>query len=339
MNRLRFVHRDSLSCEPILRRMPNGKLLIVAQCGDVTEPAPLNRVYAFISEDEGETWSMGASVWPEDGRAVYLTEVTVLGDVIRVYLTLHNGAFVDWDTRVVASRDNAATWEDEGPAPCLPHYSFLRGMITLRDGALLMAHQTYPIDRAENARLLRENGRYTDARIHDVETGCLRSEDRGISWTKYPGVRLFFGGTTERNWIWSEPTLFEQADGSVSMLMRVNGTGRLYRSDSHDGGRSFSEPIPTDIPNPSNKPKLLALGDGRVALIHTPNPVCGMLHRNPLAVWISSDGMKTWNDRRVISDFPGAFCYPDGFVENGHLLFSIEFNRHEILFVDHDLSA
>lgn len=45
MNRLRLVHRNTLSCEPILRRMENGEMLCVSQCGDVTEPAPGNRVY------------------------------------------------------------------------------------------------------------------------------------------------------------------------------------------------------------------------------------------------------------------------------------------------------
>src|SRR5699024_5895343 len=79
MAKLRLVHRDTLSCETILRRAPNGELFIVSQCGDVSEPAPLNRVYIFHSKDNGQTWSKGQSVYPEDGRAVYATEVTVLG--------------------------------------------------------------------------------------------------------------------------------------------------------------------------------------------------------------------------------------------------------------------
>ena len=54
--RIKLVHIDSLSCEPILRRAPDGGLLCVCQCGDVYEPAPGNRVRAFRSEDEGETW-------------------------------------------------------------------------------------------------------------------------------------------------------------------------------------------------------------------------------------------------------------------------------------------
>jgi hypothetical protein len=44
--------------------------------------------------------------------------------------------------------------------------------------------------------------------------------------------------------------------------------------------------------------------------------------------------MRSFKDRRVIADFPGFYCYPDGFFENGHILFTIEINRHEILFFD-----
>ena len=55
MSRIRLVHNDTLSCEAILRKMPDGGLIIVCQCGDTAEPAPGNRVYAFLSYDGGET--------------------------------------------------------------------------------------------------------------------------------------------------------------------------------------------------------------------------------------------------------------------------------------------
>jgi len=340
MDRMRLVHMDSLSCEPILRRMPNGELLIVGQIGDVTEPAPLNRVYTFHSGDNGDTWKKGGSVWPEDGRAVYLTEVTLIDGVVRVYLTIHNGGFINWETRVVASDDNGYTWRDEGPAPCFPDYCFLRGQIRLRSGALLMAYQYYPVSREENDRVAALPGaRFPMLNIDRVESGVMESRDNGKTWTRYPGVYSYFGGDTGRSWVWSEPTIYEQENGTISMLIRVNNTGYLWRSDSTDGGKTFSEPVQTDIPNPSNKPKLLALPGGAVALIHTPNSKCGMRERNPLAVWYSYDNMVTWPRKHVISDFPGCFCYPDGVAEDGHILFAIEFNRHEILFVDHEIQA
>ena len=54
-DRITLVHKDTLSCEPILRRMPNGDQLLVSQCGDVTEPAPGNRVYVFHNHNNGPT--------------------------------------------------------------------------------------------------------------------------------------------------------------------------------------------------------------------------------------------------------------------------------------------
>ena len=272
MDRMRLVHMDSLSCEPILRRMPNGELLIVGQIGDVTEPAPLNRVYTFHSEDNGDTWVKGGSVWPEDGRAVYLTEVTLIDGIVRVYLTIHNGGFINWETRVAASDDFGHTWRDEGPAPCFPTYTFLRGQIRLRSGALLMAYQHYPVSQEENDRVAAlPDARFTMLKLDRVESGVMKSVDNGKTWMRYPGVYTFFGGNTGRGWVWSEPTIYEQENGTISMLLRVNNTGYLWHSDSTDGGKTFSEPVQTDIPNPSNKPKLLALPGGAAALIHTPN--------------------------------------------------------------------
>ncbi|MDG0810514.1 sialidase family protein [Cohnella rhizosphaerae] len=140
-------------------------------------------------------------------------------------------------------------------------------------------------------------------------------------------------------WNWPEPTLAELSDGTLVMLLRVNESGCLWRSESRDGGAGWSAAERTDIPNPSNKPKLIAMPGGRIALIHTPNGKHGMLERNPLAVWISDDDMRTWGYKRIVSDFPGGFCYADGICEEGgrHIRFTIEYSRFNILFVDHEV--
>lgn len=336
MDRLRLVHKDTLSCEPILRRMADGTLLLVAQCGDVTEPAPKNRVYVFHSADNGESFTAPTLIIPEDGRAVYLTEVMVLDDVVTVFLTTHNGAFLNWRVLLVTSRDCGHTWTVEGAPEHLPTFTFYRGMIRLRSGRILITYQHYDISEQENAALLRQNLKWKDSSACEAQNGVIYSDDGGKSYAPAQGPSLFFSVHGAGRWVWSEPSIVELADGRVSMLLRGN-TGCLWRSDSKDGGLSWSAPCATDIPNPSNKPKLLALPDGEIALIHTPNANVGMAYRNPLAIWRSKDGMNTWYERRIVTDFPGSFCYPDGFYENGHILFSIEYNRHDILFVDHAL--
>lgn len=341
MNKIRLIHRDHLSCEPILRRCPNGELICVGQIGGLTEPAPENRVVVFHSRDNGETWSKPFSIYPEDGRAVYSTEVMLLDGVLYAFLTLHNGNFVHWEITTMRSGDSGYTWEDIGPFPELPNFSFARGMIRKRNGDLLIPYQHYPIGPEENERLAREGRKVWDCNISYVENGLLISRDNGLTYTRTPGVRIPIKGEGQPNWSWTEPTLAELSDGKLVMLLRVHDSGRLWRSESVDGGVTWSEAVRTDIPNPSNKPKLLAMPDGRIALIHTPNEKLGMLNRNPLEIWISDDDMKTWGYRRLISDFPGAFCYPDGIVEeDGRVIrFTIEYSRFNTLYVEHEVEA
>ena len=346
MTRMKLIHNDTLSCEPILRRMPDGSLLCVCQCGDVTEPAPGNRVYCFRSEDNGETWSSPYSIYPENGEAVYLTEVNVLHGIVRVYLELHSGRFLNMRCTVMESRDSGKTWTDAGAPAYYPNFCFVRGMLRMSNGEIVLPCQYFPISPEENERLnalndgisdFRKQKGVWDADIDHVENNLLISSDEGQSFTNVRGPVIPIKGSTGRNWAWTEPTLAELSNHTLVMLLRVDGTGCLWRSESQDFGRTWSDPAPTDIPNPSNKPKLIPLPDGRIALIHTPNPVCGFVHRNPLAIWISDDNMKTWSDQRILSDMPLYYCYPDGFYENGHILFTIELNRHEILFADCEL--
>jgi len=61
----------------------------------------------------------------------------------------------------------------------------------------------------------------------------------------------------------------ELSNGTIVMLMRKDGTVWLYRCDSKDGGKSWSNYYQTNIPNPSNKPRLFNLDNGRIALINT----------------------------------------------------------------------
>jgi len=123
------------------------------------------------------------------------------------------------------------------------------------------------------------------------------------------------------------------------MLTRRDGTGWLWRCDSADGGRTWSETVQTTIPNPGNKPRLIPLNAGRIALVHTPNnaQLRGSLNgdwgRHPLALWISGDDMATWQET-LLTDFPGGYSYSDGFYEAGHLYLTVEHNRATILFFD-----
>lgn len=344
MTQIRLVHKDTLSCEPIVRRMGDGSLLMVSQCGDTYEPAPGNRVYVFHSFDDGEIWTSPQKIYPEDGNAVYCTEVSVIGDRVCAYLTVHNGQFINWRSVMMISCDNGNTWVNEGPCPFLETYTFVRGKIVLKNGDILIPYQHYPVSSEENNRLyVKYSGKYrpngklhhigsTDVNINYVDNGVLISTDGGKTFEKYSCPPFIIRGETGFPWIWSEPTIAELSNGRVVMLIRVTNDV-LWRSESNDNGRSWSEFVKTDIPNPSCKPKLIKLPDGRITLIHAANSE----KRNPLCLWISDDDMKTWNDKRIISDFPLNFDYPDGFYENGKLYISVELQRRDVLFIKYTI--
>jgi hypothetical protein len=321
--------------------MTDGSLLCVSQCGDVSEPAPGNRVYAFISRDQGETWSKPALVHPESGEAVYCTEVHLRDGAIYAYLQVHSGLFLNMRCVVMRSTDCGQSWTHLGPPPHFPTYCFIRGLLPLASGELLLPYMHFPISAEENARLIiashnlpiRHQRAIWHADIRHIENGVLRSADGGATWQRCVGPAIPIKGETGRGWAWPEPTLAQLRDGRLVMLLRVDGSGCLWRSESRDGGRTWSEAVRTAIPNPGNKPKLIPLPDGRIALLHTPNPKPGG-QRYPLALWLSDDDLDSFGDQRVVTDFPGWYCYPDGFHEDGHILFTIEINRHEILFFD-----
>ncbi len=331
--RIRQIYTDSMSCEPLLEKTANGELLCVCQCGGTREPDIKNRVYTFHSKNDGETWSAKESIYPEDGQAVYCTELTANGDELTAYLTTHTGRFLDMKCLMVKSFDNGYTWKNYGTPPHFPEYTFIRTPINAADGSILLPYQTYPVTKEGHDRVLKEESDKViwRAGVEYVEAGVLKSCDGGKTYERYMACRM----SMAEGWIWNEPTLAQLSDGTVVMLLRQyagnkQGGGYLYRCESKDFGKTWSDIVLTDIPNPSNKPRLFHLDDGKIALIHTPNTT----DRYPLELWISDDDMKTWSSKTVLSDFPGWWCYTDGFYEDGHIKFVIEHNRHTILFFD-----
>ena len=168
-----------------------------------------------------------------------------------------------------------------------------------------------------------------------VRSGVLLSTDNGKTYVRSEKEALLplKDGEGKLKFVWSEPTVIRLSDGRLAMLLRFDYTGKLCVSYSSDDGLTWSEPMQTEIPNPTNKVKLMPMGDGRIALIHTPNPNHGMANRTPLELWISDDDMKTWSEKISIWDLDGWISYPDGFIENGVLYLAVEFNRHDVYFI------
>ena len=125
------------------------------------------------------------------------------------------------------------------------------------------------------------------------------TKDGGETWTysnPVPGRGL------------EQPTLAELADGTIIAFFRNDGLEhRIRRSESKDGGMTWSPLTVTDRPHPGAGIEALMLRNGHLALIYNDTEK----ERDKLAISISTDNGATWQWTRHIENTPKErFDYP-----------------------------
>ena len=80
------------------------------------------------------------------------------------------------------------------------------------------------------------------------------------------------------------------------------------RSESHDGGRTWSKGTDSEFPNPNSAVDFIKLQNGHLLLVYNDTNIGD---RMPLTVAISTDNDKTYPHRRNILNIPGdTAAYP-----------------------------
>ena len=107
----------------------------------------------------------------------------------------------------------------------------------------------------------------------------------------------------------TQPSVLQLRDGTLLAFFRdATSTHRIRRSESTDGGLTWSAVVPTSLPNPGGGIEAIALTSGNVAIIYNDKESSP---RDRLAVSLSSDGGQTWSFTRHLENTPGQrFDYP-----------------------------
>jgi predicted neuraminidase len=136
-----------------------------------------------------------------------------------------------------------------------------------------------------------------------------RSTDGGKTWTRSEDFDQEVNDLPGKGCI--QPTLWESSPGNVHALLRTTA-GKVWRTDSTDGGKTWSPLYETNLPNNNSGIDALLLEDGRLLLVY--NPVGqNWGDRTPLDLAVSTDNGKTWTTIAHLendADPESEFSYP-----------------------------
>ncbi len=316
----------TVSVMPILRLLPGGRLICVWVSGGDREPLDINRPLISISENMGRGWTPAREFPTVDGRMTFCCEIEEDNGVATAHL--FSGRAAD-RYKVVAnhrtvSHDGGRTWGALQDYRIVPDGAVLSQRLRLRDGATI-----YPF--------------FT---LHQKSAVWIHRKGRApvvSEFVELPGIALI------------TPRVVESRDGRLVMLLRAQGQGYLFRSESTDGGLTWSRAAATAKPSPTTRFWFKTLSDGRHALIDNPTTVgdggkAGP--RDPLELWLSEDDMRSWS-RRVVLDrgeyhhdrpreksrlgYTHQLAYPEAVEHQGKLYVAYDYNRRDVVFLEADM--
>lgn len=211
-----------------------------------------------------------------------------------VWLFYNNIYGKTWsDGRVLAkiSKDGASTWSDSMVISFEPG-SMVRGQpIVLKSGDYLVP-------------IYHETGNDTEKTAADTSSYFLRYNPKNKTWQETNRIKSPTGNL--------QAQVVQISDEYLIAYMRRGGSfeptdsGYAIRSESHDGGFTWSEGKVTQFKNPNSALDFIKLKNGHLLMVYNDN----MNERTPLTVLISTDNDQTWPYRRDIQGGDNTFAYP-----------------------------
>ena len=270
----------------VIIELPNDELLSAWYAGE--DEARPDAAVVTARKAPGGTWSRPPQIVadtpgkPEGNPILWANR---RGRVQLFYGTMHGkldgppGPGVRWDTvdqKMKWSQDLGHTWGDDI-------------MLRAEWGCVF---RTKPLDLANGDTII-------GVEYRSGHSLFLISEDDGDTWW-YTSELL--GVENEH------PTMIQRSDGSILALLRPGGPQhRIGKAISRDNGRTWTQAVNTDMPNPGAAIDMVKLGDGRVILAFNPLE----RGRNALSLAVSEDEGETFP---VVRDLErqetGEFSYP-----------------------------
>jgi len=220
-------------------------------------------------------------VWQAPDGVVWLFYVVRYGDT--------------WSTSRIQgkiSRDNGETWSDSFVVSDKQGMMVRNKPIVLETGAYMLPVYLETVQDTENV------GPYSTSRFLVLNSKTKQWEERGIIRSKKGNI---------------QPGVVQVAkDYLIAYCRRGGGYGKVsdgwtVRSESHDGGKTWSQGVDSKFRNPNSAIEFLKLKSGNLVLIFNDS----MSSRTPLVAALSKDNDRTWSVQRNIAAEPKqSYAYP-----------------------------
>ncbi|MHB8065062.1 MAG: sialidase family protein [Ruminiclostridium sp.] len=234
----------------------------------------------------------------------------------------------NWVTKVIISEDNAKTWSD--PEELVSgDTSGGRGpvrnkVIKVSNGDILAPTSTENGIWKCMVDIYNDSGK-TWTKSNEIQIENLDYENMqsvksniAVSEQSFKGKGII------------QPTLWESEPMVVHMMMRST-EGKIYRSDSRDGGKTWSSAYATTLPNNNSGIDVTKLEDGTLVLVYNPVGI-NWGPRTPIILSISHDNGITWGEAYTLDEGEGEYSYPAIITKNNELFITYTFDRKSIAF-------
>jgi predicted neuraminidase len=236
-----------------------------------TQWTPPKRIADTPNRSEGN-----GVIWQEPGGATWLFYVARYGET--------------WSDSIIKykfSLDNAETWTDS------EILTFERGMMV----------RSQPIQLTNGDFLLpiyHEVGEDKESVGRDSSSLFARYDKATKQWSFTDKIHSRLGNI--------QPSVVQCDDKHLLAFCRRGGgydfvaDGFMVKTESHDGGLTWSPGVDTEYPNPNSAVDLIKLKNGHLVLIYN-HSFAG--ERMPLSMRVSLDNGQTWPHGRNIVNIPG----------------------------------
>ena len=268
-------------------------IFIIAYHGGTGEYDADTAVWATRLKAGNKKWSAPGVIadtpFHGDGNAVIWQGPE--GRVWLFYVVRYGKTWSDSRVQCKVSNDGARAWSDPFMLAFEPGMMVRNQPIVLDDGDYLLP-------------VYHEKGGDPELVGPDSTSLFLRYHPKTKEWAPTPPIRSRIGNI--------QPGVVQLSSSNLIAFCRRGGgydgrhDGFIVRSESRDGGRTWSPGVDSSFPNPNAAVEFTRLRSGNLLLVYNDS----FDARTPLTAALSTDGGRTFPHRRNIREGPGDFGYP-----------------------------